>query len=455
MIAWSRLLIDDYCSSWSIVQILGWLNHSRVAWLKTKRAWRFHLTDQSVLLPDTGTATCLAKQEELREVARMLADPRRWLPEDELRYCPVCIGFGMHYGHQQDRIFRNCFIHGRPLQERCPICGNALETKGVSCNGFVCLRCGKSLLPLPAPVLRDSRQIDSVVIALDELEGWQSHTEQLSAGYQQPGTGRAFPLWGSRSPNDRAAWNWRALDLNPNSRIAAAMEPAPVGFQLVPNVARVTRLLEAEFQRSADNTLQPYELLFRCVARHLRRSYLRGHGACWKYATAAMGGLGHGRSKQIYIQPDMCCLGQAYTLWRLQWSREFERMERWLARASEASTGSDFGLASLHAAQLCLISSFQHWVRALAEIQEAFCGSDQRAILDGVTDRPHWALLQREASYSCPIHFRHPSLRTLGRCDQGSVRRREHERVVSRLREIRSFRGPREGRGIAVVHPPI
>lgn len=134
MISWSRLLIDDHCSSWSIVQLLGWLNRSRVTWLKTKRAWRFHLRGQAVLLPDAqavllpdadadadaGAGTHLAEQEELSDVAHLLAEPRRWLGEDELRYCPVCVGYGMHYAYQQDDRFRNCIIHGIPFSCSAP-----------------------------------------------------------------------------------------------------------------------------------------------------------------------------------------------------------------------------------------------------------------------------------------------------------------------------------------------
>ncbi len=447
MITWSRLLIDDHCSSWSIVQLLGWLNHSRVAWLKTKRAWRFHLRGQPVLLPDAGAGTYLAEQEELSDVACLLAEPRRWLPEAGLRYCPACIGYGMHYAHQQDHRFRNCIIHGLPLREHCRSCGNALETKGVSCNGYVCRRCGESLLHLNVPRLRESSQIESVTAALDELERWQSAADQLNTGCQRPGTGRAIPLWGGLSLSSAGAY-WRAIALNPNPRVADALEPAPVSFRTVPTVARLNPIQPSLNSLSAEDTVHRYRLLFMHVSRHHRRRHLRGHGTCARYAIAAMGGVGHRIASDIYIQPDMCCLGQAYALWKVQWERELRRMEVRMERliTSDEHTDTPLGLPSLGAAQLSFVSSFQHWVDALAEIQSAYTGSDQLAMLDGVTEAPHWALLQKGTELTCPIHFRHPALTTLGHCDRGEVRRRARTRIDEILTSIGHARSaPRKG----------
>lgn len=436
MITWSGLLIDRYCSSWSIVQMLGWLNHSRVTWLQTKRAWRFYTRRHAVLLPAGEAGMPLPEQQELSEVARLLSEPRRWLPEAGLRFCPQCLGFGMHYAYQQDYRFINCIVHGCALEEQCPGCGSPLDTRGVNCNGFVCFRCSGSLLAANFPVLRDEREISSVVTALGELEDWQAVAARLSIGYQEPSTGRAFPIWGVPSLNDKNGWYWRVLDLNPSPRVAAAIETAPISFHFIPNTS-ATISLESAAKQSADKALQPYKDLFVAVARHIRRSYLRGHRACWMCATAAMGRLGNGMNKQTYILPSMCCLGQAYALWCRQWDHEFGRTELWIERALNASTASDYRLPSLHAAQLGLISSFQHWTESLAVIQEAYRGSNHRAILDGVTGPPHWALLQKGAARSCPIHFRHPDLRTLGQCDRGRVWEQELAKVMAKLREIR------------------
>lgn len=448
MISWSRLLIDDHCSSWSIVQLLGWLNRSRVTWLKTKRAWRFHLRGQAVLLPDAqavllpdadadaDAGTHLAEQEELSDVAHLLAEPRRWLGEDELRYCPVCVGYGMHYAYQQDDRFRNCIIHGIPLQLQCPNCGTSLDTKGVSCSGYACIECGQSLLDARTSMLRGECQGKLAASALNELEAWQGAVDQLGSGYQTPRTGYAHPLWGDLSTREETGWYWRAIEVNPNSLVAAALEPAPSTFHFYPSLPKLISLCDQRAGRSEEHTLPAYQRMFRAVSRHLRRSHLRGHGACARYALTAMGGLRGRIPREICIHPEMCCLGQGYALWRLQWDREFKRMDAWFDRHRADDWEEQTGLPSLPAAQLSLASSFQHWVYALAEIQNAYADLDQRAILDGVTDTPHWALLQPGASYSCPMHFRHPDLGTLGRCDRGGVRRREHERVLSTLQEI-------------------
>lgn len=439
MISWSRLLIDDHCSSWSIVQLLGWLNRSRVAWLKTRRAWRVQLRSGAVLLPDTGAGPYAAEQEELAEVVRAISEPRRWLPEAELRYCPACIGYGMHYGHQQDRRFRNCIIHGLPLQHRCRNCNSALDTKGVSCNGFVCLQCDESLLDGSAPLPcaeHKSVSVASALEALDALESWQSFAKQLRTGYQTPDTGHASPLWEDLSSSVQAGWYWRALELRPNAMVAAALESASGNFRYWPTASKLISLRDHPMAWSADHTLPGYRLMFRAVSRHLRRRYLRGHGGCYRYALASMGGLGGRPPREIYIHPDMCCLGQGYALWLLQWDREFKQMASWLERLHARDSEKHLGLPSLPAAQLSFASSFQYWVYAMAKVQGAYAGSDQRAILEGVTETPHWALLQPGAAYSCPIHFRCPDLGSLGRCDRGGVRRREHARVLSSLRDI-------------------
>ncbi|WP_219928241.1 hypothetical protein, partial [Stenotrophomonas sp. HMWF003] len=275
MITWSRLLIDDHCSSWSIIQLLGWLNHSRVPWLKTKRAWRYQLRGQAVLLPDAGAGTHLAVQEGLSDVARLLAEPRRWLPEDALRYCPVCVGYGMHYAHQQDYRFRNCIIHGLPLQLQCPSCGNALDTKGVSCNAYACLQCGQSLLDASTPILCAESKGNLATVALNELEAWQRAADQLGAGYQTPSTGYAHPLWGSLSLGEKAGWYWRAIEVSPNPMVAAALEPAPSTFHFFPSAPKLISLWDDRAAWSAEHTLPAYQLMFRAVSRYLRRSHLR------------------------------------------------------------------------------------------------------------------------------------------------------------------------------------
>lgn len=104
------------------------------------------------------------------------------------------------------------------------------------------------------------------------------------------------------------------------------------------------------------------------------------------------------------------------------------------------------------AAQLNLVSSFEHWVDALAQIQYAFVEQHRRVLLDGVSEMPHWALLQRGALYSCPIHFRHPDLRSLGRCDRGQVKRREQEKIFAMRNKIEQSRQAMSRESETIIH---
>ena len=140
------------------------------------------------------------------------------------------------------------------------------------------------------------------------------------------------------------------------------------------------------------------------------------------------------------MHPDLCCLGQAYALWRLQWNRELKWMMQYVMGQSLLPASAEIRLPNLAAAQLSLVSSFQQWVYALAVIQEAYQGAGAWMVIDGVGGRPYWALLQEDASFSCPIHFRHPALSLLGRCDHGRILRQEHQRRHAAMRDFERWR---------------
>jgi len=441
MIAWNAILLDEHCSSWTVVQLLEWLNHSPMSWLRTKRAWRFHLADGEVLFPDGHVRGSSADQVQIKEITEVLCQKRRWLPFCALRYCPACIRGGRHYRYQQDHRFRFCIVHLKRLREGCPVCGNDIDTKGVRIHGYVCSRCKQSLLFSDNPELRASNKMEVEAAVHDDLERWQWEAEMLHVGYQRAGTGHAFDLWHGLSLNSHSGVYWRALSLAPNQRVAAALEPAPISFRTFP-----TSPLSAPAQPrwseggAVNDALDPYRSLLKAVSRHLRRTHLRGHGACCRYAIGAMGGLRRKASPEVSIAPGLCCLGQAYALWRLQWNSELQQMSIFLAHSSDGADSNAFRLPNLGAAQLSLVSSFQHWVDVLAQIQGAFTEQRERVLLNGVFDTPHWALLQEGALYSCPMHFRHPNLSLLGRCDRGQVRRREHERLFAMRNQIERAR---------------
>lgn len=436
MISWSPEFIDGHCSSWSIVQMLEWLNSCSTTWLTSRRGWRFHLEKEAALLPDSRVDHSLVDQVEIREVARLLSQKHRWLPFASLRYCPVCISCGMHYGYQQDEQFRHCIVHITPLQTGCPTCGGDIDTKGRQCHGFVCTGCNCPIIRSAVPELRSPirRRWDTFI--LDELTAWELDAERLHSGYQRPDTGQTIDLWGGLAEKGNAGLYWRALIANPNSRASAALAPPPTTFRLFPAVPLSNPIQCNSDYVAAEVILEPYELLLKAVSRHLRRTHLRGHGACCRYAITAVGRLGRGVSPEVDVHPHLCCLGQAYALWRLQWSHELKAMLEHLARGYIETRCNAVRLPSLGAAQLSLVSSFQQWVDILAQLQQAFRGSAETAILGGVGTRPYWALLQDGARYSCPIHFRHADLRAAGCCDRGETRRREIARRRAAVRSL-------------------
>lgn len=186
----------------------------------------------------------------------------------------------------------------------------------------------------------------------------------------------------------------------------------------------------------AEHVVRPYIMLLRAVSRHLRRTVLRGHGNCSEYASMAIGELGRGLTPEVCVNPNLCCLGQGYAIWHLQWDRSLKDMAEYLYRGDPVDGDAEIRLPSLHAAQLNFVSSFEHWVEAMAEIREEFSGTRKMAIIDGVGARPHWALMQRDVFYTCPIHFRHPNLRELGHCDHGAIKRQEIERRRALMHRI-------------------
>lgn len=380
-----------------------------------------------------------ADQSELIQVSDLLSDKHRWLNSEDLRYCPACIRCGMHYRYQQDYRFRSCIVHLKRLRTGCPTCGGSLDTKGQSSQGFVCARCDAIMLGADTFEPRAPARTAWDTFILDELESWQREAEELNKGYQRPGTDNAVDLWSGLSKNAHAGLYWHALRLNPNLRVGAALVPASRSFRLLPT-SSLSRPLNCCMGHSmAEQVVRPYIMLLRDVSRHLRRTVLRGHGFCARYAAVTIGGLGRGLNPEVRIQPDLCCLGQGYALWQLQWKRSLKEMPEYLRLGQPGERDAEIRLPGLGAAQLNFVSSFEHWVEAMAVIREEFSGTGKLARIDGVGAHPHWALMQPGAFYTCPIHFRHPDLRALSHCDHGAVLRQQiesHRAIMRRIHRL-------------------
>ena len=154
MIAWSRSLIDAYCSSWTIIQTLEWFNCIELKWMPVRRDWRVALARSIAHLAerDANDGEFVDEAEQLVAVQSALTERCRWLKDEELRYCPACVQSGRHYQYQQDKRFVRCVLHLARLQTGCPHCSVALNTKGSLVHGFTCDACGETLLKYPIPV---------------------------------------------------------------------------------------------------------------------------------------------------------------------------------------------------------------------------------------------------------------------------------------------------------------
>lgn len=438
MIAWNGSLINTHCSSWSIIQTLEWLNNCRISWLSTKRSWRLNLRASSLLLPDSYSANAVTDQNEINEVVGLLSEVRRWVPYADLRYCPLCIRFGMHYRHQQDLRFRSCMLHLVPLEMGCPECGSPIDTKGRRISGFMCSHCQTSVLDRRSPRVNMARRSLGNMLILDDLDRWEHQAAKLSHGYQRAGTGYATSMWGQELPTDcRAEEYWRAIALRPHPRIAMALEPASNSFQLIPTSPLSPPISCGKGQEIAHIIVHPYILMQTSVARYLCETILANHASCVQYAMDTIGPPKRTLNPDVHIHTGLCCLAQGYALWQYQWILEFRRMVSHLQSPHYVLAEPTVRLPDLQAAERCFLSSFEQWVDALAFIQNRYSGKHKLVILDGVSRRPHWALMQGNHEESCPIHFRISNLSERGSCDHGEIQKEE---LAKRRVAIMSFR---------------
>jgi len=433
MIAWSRLLIDDHCSSWTIVQLLEWFNVSDIQWSRLSQSWRFNLGETAVFLseqiltvqaPDDLCACIL-------DVNSALGERCRWLEDEPLRYCPTCIQSGMHYRYQQDKRFRHCILHRRKLKTGCPRCGIALDTKGREVHGFVCKSCGASPLRREIPGAIETPRRQSEARVLDELEKWEAAANAATYGYQKAGTGEGSPFIDAQGRSTDASLYWYALVRIPSKRIEAALSQRPHSFKLFPTT-HLSPLPHHLHDPEQPDPIDPYRKLLRCIARRLRRTHLKGHAACRIHATRSVGISDRRIHRVVKLQPHLCCLAQAYAVWLMQRRIELREIEDHLFQGFYLSHTAPMLCPSLREAALSYLSSFEEWVQTLAQLQSSVRRSNKNAVhCDGISNLPHWSLFQRGASRSCPVHLRIDGLRNLGRCDKGRVLRDERDMIVA------------------------
>lgn len=448
MIAWSPELIDEHCSSWTIIQTLGWFNVIDVQWTKFNQSWKLTLGDASILLSEQSLPTEEADHTRGRilGINAALRQRRRWLRDESLRYCPICIQSGMHYRYQQDLRFRRCILHRRNLKTGCPCCGVALDTRGTAVLGFICKACGETLLKCSIPGTTQTPRKRSETCLLDELDRWLTAADESTKDCQAVCSERAPPLWLVRGRYTDASRYWHALTLHPNARIKSALVPFPASFKRFPTAALSAPLSRHLKDQKELDPIQPYRDLLKCVARRLRRSYLRGHAACRIHATRSLDISTSRIQRPVSLKPHLCCIAQAYAIWLFQRRIELEQTNAQLLHVILGHK-IEVRLPSLRDAALSYISSFEAWVQSLARLQSLVHRSNRSSFLyDCSSTPPHWALFQDGASRSCPVHLRADCLRDLGRCDKGRVLRDERDMVIAM--------GRRRRRLLASVRPP-
>lgn len=438
MIAWSRALIDAYCSSWTVIQTLELFNGFDAKWMNGRQDWCLLLSRSTVYLSERRLYDQRPPNysDQLRDVQSVLGEPIRWLDAEALRYCPACIQVGRHYQYQQDDRFVRCVLHRVRLKTGCPSCGIALDTKGTLVHGFTCKSCGRTLLQSDVSGALSARKTASYARTLDQLHQWLRAANDSLAGCQRAHSGQTTIRWSGNRAESNAGSYWYALIQFPNSMVRNALLPTPTSFKSRPTTALLIPLPADDHEAA----IRPYEELLRCIARQIRRTYLRGHSSCRIHAMRTVGG---GRTQRnrwapVTLRPHLCCAGQAYAVWLLQRRQELweisermsaSRIDRLLGhRRSEVA----MRLPDLHAAASSYISSFEAWIANLARLHSLVDRSNRQSMLcELFGPSPNWALHQPGASQSCPIHLRLHEQKKLAYCDKGRVRQEDRAYVIA------------------------
>lgn len=460
MIAWSRSLIDAYCSSWTIIQTLEWLNCIDLKWMPVRRDWRVPLARSKAHLAecDANDDEFVDEAEQLVDVQSALNERCRWLTDEELRYCPACVQSGRHYQYQQDKRFVRCILHLERLQTGCPNCSVALDTKGSLVHGFTCNVCGDTLLKYPLPGSLKTGERVSYARVLDELHQWLKDANVSLLRYQRACSGHTSICWDGDQADSHAGTYWYALIQYPKSIVRNALAPTPASFRSF----QATPLVQPPPSDDGRAAIKPYQDLLRCVARQIRRTYLKGHSRCRVHAMRSVGG---GRARfnswsPATLKPHLCCAGQAYALWLLQRREELLVVSRALVMKVHSGSEVPILLPDLHAAAASFISSFEAWVANLARIQSRVDRTNRQPMLcDPFSYSSHWALHQPGATWSCPTHLRLGGWENLGLCDKGLVQKEDHELVIAmgqdRRRSLARLAKRRRRRGPATPDIPL
>jgi len=428
MIAWSPSLIDAHCSSWTIIQTLEWFNGTDLKWMKKRQGWRLPLARSAAYLLDRAQSDGrpVDQAERLPDVQSALDQSYRWLRDEALRYCPTCVQIGRHYQYQQDDRFVRCVLHKRRLKTGCPQCGAPLDTKGCQVHGFTCGACEKTLLRCSVPGAMNVSKSTSQSRILDALQRWLADASDSLNGHQRAFSGTTAICWRANHTDNNAGEYWHALIKLPSSVVGDALVPTPASFRHVPATPLLLPLPAGDHEAA----IRPYQELLRCIARHIRRVYLRGHAGCRNHAMTTVGGT-HVRMQRwtpVTIRPHLCCVGQAYAIWLLQ--RREELLEICQRMSVNAFTESEHPvrLPALPAAAASYISSFEAWIANLARLQSLVRRSNRQPMLcEPFIHSSHWALHQPGTSWSCPTHLRFDGWRGLGRCDKGRIREEDRE----------------------------
>ncbi len=428
MIAWSQSLIDAYCSSWTIIQTLEWLNCIDLKWMPVRRDWRVPLVRSKAHLSE-GRATDDGPADGARhlfDVHSALSERCRWLEDEALRYCPACVQSGRHYQYQQDERFLRCALHQTRLEIGCPHCGVALDTRGSLVHGFTCDACGKTLLKCPIPGMLSPGESVLHARTLDELHQWLKDANNSLLGYQRACSGHTSICWDGNRADSHAGEYWYALIHSPNPMVRNALAPTSASFRQYPATPLVIPLPADDCEAA----IRPYQDILRCVARQIRRTYLRGHSRCRIHAMRSVGG-GRARTfswRPVTLKPHLCCAGQAYALWLLQRRQELSSLK--FDMGVHPRSEVPMRLPDLHAAAASYISSFEAWVANLARLQSLVPSSNRQSMLcDPFSYSSHWALHQPGTTWSCPTHLRLDVRKDIGLCDKGRVQREEYDLV--------------------------
>jgi hypothetical protein len=432
VISWSRSLIDAYCSSWTIIQTLEWLNNVDARWMTGGRVWRLSLARGTVRFSEEEPSGDRPpdESEQLLDVHCALGEGCRWLRDEVLRYCPACIKIGRHYQYQQDDRFVRCILHRVPLKTGCPGCGAALDTKGSQVHSFACGSCGKALLNCAVPGVMSARQGALHARALDHVHRWLKAANDLLVGCQGACSGSTAICWDGDRADSNAGAYWYALIQLPDSIVQDALAPIAASFKQFPMTPLVLPL-PMDDHRAA---IGPYRYLLRCIARQIRRTYLRGHSGCRIHAMRSLG-VGPPRRDSwapVTLKPHLCCVAQAYAVWLLQRRAELEDIVQCMKINEFSHSVTPVLLPSLSAAALSYVSSFEAWVANLARLRSLVARTNRQPMLcDPFSYAPHWALHQPGTNWSCPTHLRFVGRKDRDLCDKGRVRMEDFELLMA------------------------